>query len=356
MSTSAALELLTGRGLLPPLAAFVALGVAVFAIASRLAGHADAIAAATGLGRVFVGTLVLAASTSLPELATDVNAAWLGAVDIGVGDLMGSTLANMLILALADLAWRRRRVLDRVSPDHLLVGSLGILLTALAGAAIASGGGWLRVGHVGAETFAIVALYALGMRIAYVSRLVDGLAPSATAPERPASTAERADARPADGAPLRRAVVGFGIAALALLAVAPLLVVAAEALALESGAGQTAVGTLLVGFTTSFPEMAATVAAIRLGAADLAVGNVFGSNAFNMCVLAAMDLAYLPGPVLAAASAQHAVSAQLAVLAMALGLIAVARRGRGASRAPRVESVLIVATYVVAAALLARAA
>lgn len=349
MGATDVLELLTGRGLPLPLIAFVALGAAVFAVSSRLAAHADAIAETTGLGRVFVGTLVLAAATSLPELTVDVNAAVLGSVDIGVGDLMGSTLANMLILASADLVWRRHAILDRVSPDHALVGTLAIALTAIAGAAIASGGSWLRVGHVGVETIAIVALYAYGMRVVYATRV----AGPGVAPPSGASVGAASPDVPS-GSALQRALIGFGLATVGLLVTAPLLVISAEAIAVESGAGQTLVGTLLVGFTTSVPELAATVAAVRLGAYDLAVGNVFGSNAFNMCVLAAMDLAYLPGPVLAAASAQHVVSAQLAVIATGLGVLAVVRRGRGRARGPRVESVLIVATYVAAVLLLAR--
>src|SRR5688572_18173027 len=130
--------LLGGRGVWIPLAAFTAAGVMVFFAASRLARHADAIADATGLGRAWVGALLLAGSTSLPELITDVNAAVLGAIDLGIGDLFGSTLANMLLLATLDLAYRRRNVLDSVSPDHALIATLAMLLAAIAAAAIAS--------------------------------------------------------------------------------------------------------------------------------------------------------------------------------------------------------------------------
>lgn len=132
--------LLTGRGILLPLGAFLIGSIAVFAVASRLARHADAIADATGLGRLWIGALLLAASTSLPELVTDVNATLLGEIDIGVGDLMGSTLANMLILALLDIAYYRRRILRQVATEHVLVGTLAIGLTAAAGAAIATEG------------------------------------------------------------------------------------------------------------------------------------------------------------------------------------------------------------------------
>jgi cation:H+ antiporter len=91
----------------------------------------------------------------------------------------------------------------------------------------------------------------------------------------------------------------------ALLATAPLLVISAEAVAIESGLGDTAVGTLLVDFTTPFPEIAASVFAVRMGSIDLAVGNLFGSHAFNMFAMLPMDLACRPGPVLAAVSRGH---------------------------------------------------
>ncbi len=334
-------SLLSGRGVHVPIGAFLLVGVAVFAIASRLARHADAIADATGLGRLWIGTVLLAASTSLPELTTDVNAALLDAVDIGVGDLFGSTLANMLILALIDLGYRRRGVLANASPDHALVGTLAVVLTAVAGIAIALGG-WGRIGHVGIETLVIVMLYLLGMRAVYGNM-------QPTAPPEQLALGETSRTL------LRRGLVGFGMAAAGLLVTAPFLVLSAEALAIEAGLTETFVGTLLVGFTTSFPEIAASVAAVRLGALDLAVGNLLGSNAFNMCILLAMDLAYRPGPVLAHASPEHAVSAQLAVLAIALAVLGLlARRGRPPGLV-RIESVLIVLTYAGAAGVLASA-
>src|SRR5688572_18817234 len=163
-----ALAFLVGRGPLLPLAVFAGVGVAVFLVASRLARHADAVADATGLGRLWVGSVLLAASTSLPELTTDVNAAVLDTIDIGVGDLMGSTLANMLVLALLDLCYRRRQILDNASPNHALVATLAIVLTAMAGAAIVSGG-WGRIGHVGIETILIMTIYLVGIRSVYAN-------------------------------------------------------------------------------------------------------------------------------------------------------------------------------------------
>jgi len=334
------LSLLVANGLGPPLGAFLLLGALVFLIASRLARDADLIADATGLGRLWIGSLLLAGSTSLPELVTDINAALLGVPDIGVGDLLGSTMANMLILAGLDLAFPRRRILENVAVDHVLVGTLALVLTAMAGIAVTVGG-WGSIGHVGVETLVIGITYVLGMRIVYRSS-------AAGPPHDQLALGENRRTL------LREGLTGFALAATGMLVTAPLLVISAEAVALEAGLTQTAVGTLLVGFTTSFPEMAATVAAVRMGALDLAVGNIFGSNAFNMFVLLAMDLAYLPGPLLAAVSDSHGLSAQFAGLALALGMMGILGRSGRLVALVRLESVGILAAYAGLAWLLTR--
>jgi cation:H+ antiporter len=334
------LSLLTGHGVGPALLAFLVLGAAVFLAASRLAKHADAIADATGVGRVWVGSVLLAGSTSLPELVTDVNAAVLGAIDIGVGDLFGSTLANMLVLATLDIAYARRRLLHRVALDHSVVGSLAIVLTMIAAVAVVSGG-LFPLGPVGGDSVLILALYLFGMHAVF--RQTAGV----TAP--PEQLALGATRRTV----LWSGIRGFALGAVGIALVAPLVVLAAEAVALEAGQSQTMVGTTLVGFTTSFPEIAATVAAARLGAFDLAVGNIFGSNAFNMCLIFVMDVAYREGPLLASVSADHAFSAQVAVLALALGVMGMLARADRRIAVARIESLLIVAAYVGLVALLA---
>jgi cation:H+ antiporter len=337
---AAALGLLTGEGVWLPLAVFIATGALVFLIASRLARHADAIADATGLGRVWIGAVLLAASTSLPELTTDVSAAALHTPDIGVGDLMGSTMANMLILALLDLVFARRRILQQVALDHTLVCTLAIVMTGMAGVAIAAGGIG-RIGPVGLDTALIAGVYLFGMHAVYRAARVKTM---------PAQQLELGES---SGTLLRSGVIGMVLAAVGLLVLAPVVVVAAEAVAIEAGLTTTFVGTLLVGITTSFPEMAASVAAVHMGALDLAVGNIFGSNAFNMCILFAMDLAYRDGPLLAGVSRDHVLGAQLAVLCLSLGMMGILARAERRIAVVRIESLLIVGAYAGGAWLLA---
>lgn len=325
------LELLTGQGPLVPALALLAVGVCVFAVAARLAHAADAIATETGLGGLWTGTMALAAATSLPEVLTNLNAGLLEAPDIGVGDLVGASLANLLILAVLDLVFARRRILHTVAEEHAQVGLLGILLMGLVALAILTRG-WGRLGHLGLDTIAVAAVYVGGMR------LIHGRDP-----------ARAARARPPEGRggtrTLRAAGLRFAGGAVGLAALAPLLVLSAEAVSREAGLSTTFVGTLLVGLTTTAPELAATVSAVRLGALDLAVGNVFGSVSFNMLVLLVADTAYRGGPVLAAVSRDHVLTVLLGILCLALGLMGILSRAERRPGPARLESALIVAAY-----------
>lgn len=92
-----------------------------------------------------------------------------------------------------------------------------------------------------------------------------------------------------------------------IIVAGPFLAEAAGELAELSGLGTTFVGSTMVALSTSLPELVATVAAVRMGAFDLAIGNVFGSNAFNMALFVPLDLAQ-SGPLLGLASATHAVT------------------------------------------------
>ena len=112
-------------------AAIVILGASNF-----LAKSADVIAFKTGLGRAFIGVVLLATATSLPELGTGVSAITLGEPDLAVGDAFGSNLFNLLIIGLLDLYWRNGPILGSVSISAVLIGSLGIVVIALGATAM----------------------------------------------------------------------------------------------------------------------------------------------------------------------------------------------------------------------------
>ncbi|HWP62163.1 MAG TPA: sodium:calcium antiporter [Candidatus Binatia bacterium] len=345
---------------------FALSGLVVALAGVELARDGDEIAERTGLGGLFVGSLLLAGATSLPEVATDVSAGLTGNPDIAVGDLFGSSMANMAILGLLDLV-HRRRVWPRVGLGHARVAAIAIGLTAIALLGILVRPGH-RIGWIGLEPLLIVALYVAAM--AWIRRTRPGRTSergesqheSATRPSRPTPPAP-AEPTPGDelllptgwaevpGRPLAVTVGRFGLASLAVLFAAPLLAVSAGELAAATGLGQTFVGTFLVAATTSAPELVASLAAVRIGAHDLAVGNLFGSNAFNMLALLAADLAYTGGPILDAVSPGQAVAGVGAILLMAIALTAIVHGAETRLRRLEPDAVLLLASYVVLATL-----
>jgi cation:H+ antiporter len=147
-------------------------------------------------------------------------------------------------------------------------------------------------------------------------------------------------------APAAPAILRFGLATLVVVAAAPAFAWSAKRIAGLTGLGTTFVGTWLVGLATSLPELVTAVAAVRLGAVDLAVGNLFGSNAFNMVVFVAMDAAHPGGSIFAVLDPVHALTALLAVVLMALGLAAIVLRSEGRRSLLEPGSALMIVVYL----------
>jgi cation:H+ antiporter len=331
--------------------------LAVFAVASAvivaagiaLAQSGDEIAGRTGLGGFLVGMLLLATATSLPELATGVSAALDRAPDLAVGNLLGSSMANMAILAVIDLA-HRGRVWPTVGIAHARLASIAIALTALAVLAVLSPSG-IALGWVGIETVLIVAAYIAAA--AWISRSpgegrrARDISGEIISPIRWASEVVA-------GHSLRFEIAVFAIAAGVILAMAPILTLSAEGIAKETGIGETFIGALALAATTSLPELVASLAAIRIGAYDLAVGNLFGSNAFNMTILLGVDLAYTPGPILAVVDPSQVIAGVGAILLMAIALAAVVHGTRTRFRKLEPDAVVLLVAYVLLLAALWR--
>jgi cation:H+ antiporter len=261
---------------------------------------------------MLIGSILLAGTTSLPELTVDISAIRLQAADLAVGDLLGSSLMNLLILALLDLTSHSRgRMLSPQSAAHALGGGVSAALSCLVAVGLSLSPAWKAValGGIGIPLWLVLGAYGLGIRLIYLDQRIA----VRTAHEHgvPPPSAVRT---------LRAAVVGFLVCAVVILVAGPQLAHAADQLAQRSGLGGTFVGTTLVALSTSLPELVSSMAALRLGAHDLAIGNVFGSNAFNMILLIPLDLAQ-PGSLLAGLSPTHALTCMTAVLATQIAVL-----------------------------------
>lgn len=293
-------------------AQFLSLAAVVAGAGVVLARAADAIAERTRLGRLLVGSIALAAATSLPELSVDIAAVRAGHSDLAAGDLFGSSLMNLLILAGIDLCRRNgRKMLSREAASHALSATLGIALTGLAGCAVLTAGRIpsAETARISGWSWAILVAYLLGARMLFVDQRISARVAMGTTTER----------TPRAG-PLRQSLVVFTAAASVLVVAGPRLAEVADSLSDRTGLGGTFVGTTLVALTTSLPELVASLTAVRLGALDLAIGNALGSNAFNMILFVPLDVVH-SGPFFQALSPTHAVTAFAVVIATSIAVL-----------------------------------
>lgn len=287
---------------------FILTSAVIVYAATQLAKYGDVIAVRTKLGGMFVGTLLLAAVTSLPEVLTTISALWEGAPDLAAGNLLGSNMFNMLLLAVLDMVHSKQRLLRKAAFKHALSGSLAMFMIGLAVFFILANID-IKVGWVGADSMILIAVYIGAIRLLQTNPLA-GSQPPAQAQELPAGIPS-----------LRKALTGFGLAAAALIIVTPLMVNSSVRIADITGLGTTFVGTTLVALVTSLPEMVTTIAAAKFGADDMAVGNLFGSNLFNMAALGLTDLFYLQGRFLGVVSPAFLLVGLLGLIMTGMGLI-----------------------------------
>ena len=286
---------------------------------TQLTRYGDAIADKTGIGATWIGVVLLASVTSLPELVTGLSSVTLAGVpEIAVGDVLGSCVFNLLILVLLDVIYRRETIYTHASQGHILSAGFGIMLLGFVGfnLLLASNGARWSVAHVGAYTPVLLLIYAVAMRTVfrYEQREVGRF------------TEEVADQYP--HLTLAQVILRYAAAAAVVVAAGVWLPYIAESMAVQMDWHQTFVGTLMVALVTSVPEMVVTVAALRLGALDMAIGNLLGSNLFNVMILAVDDIAYLDGPLLSAVSPIHAASALSAMMMTGIAIVGLLYRPR----------------------------
>lgn len=283
----------------------------------KLARYGDIIGEKAGWSGNLAGLLLLSTVTSLPELATGISAAgFANQPDIAVGDVFGSCVFNLLILAFLDAMRRREPLYGSVSQNHILSAAFGMGLISVAGAALVLGkrlDGFV-LWQVGIVSPVIVVLYVLAMRAIH------------TQDKRHGDDTRHADQGGEIG--MRRAIMLYAASALAVVAAGGYLPFVATRLSALMGWESSFVGTLFVAAATSMPELSVAITALRIGQVDMAVGSILGSNMFNMVMLAVDDVAYRSGPLLSAVSPVHATTVFVALAMSGLVIGALVTRTR----------------------------
>jgi cation:H+ antiporter len=297
--------------------AFIACSGIIVVCGTNLSRYGDVIAEKTGLGRAWIGLILMAGVTSLPELITGISSVTLaGAPDIAVGDVIGSCVFNLSLIALMDILQGRRPIFQKAEHGHTLTAGFGIILTGLASYSILANAQIPAVGHVGLYTLAILLIYVIGIRSVFIFEKK----------KLAAFVGEIAAAARYDHVATREAALKYALNALIIVGAATALPFIGDRLAMETGLGKSFFGTIFIAMTTSLPELVVAIAALRIGAADMAIANLFGSNMFNIFILAIDDLCYTEGPLLSHVSLNHAITGFMAVIMTGIAMVSLTYR------------------------------
>lgn len=299
------------------LAEFFLCAAVIVVSGTFLSRYGDVLSEKVGLGRAWIGLILMASVTSLPELINGISSVTIADVpDIAIGDLMGSCVFNLSLIALMDALYRPGPIFMIAEHGHILSAGFGMILIGIAAVSIFMGPDLPALGHIGLYTPLIIFIYFVGIRSVYLfeKRKIAEFAEGLSKVDVYAHVS------------LKEAVVKYVLNAAVIIVAATILPFLGDRLAAASGLGRSFVGTFFIGITTSMPELVVSVASLRIGAADMAIANLFGSNMFNMFILAIDDLFYGKGPLLSYVSGSHSVTAIMALIMTGIAIVALTYR------------------------------
>ncbi|BAZ94044.1 sodium/calcium exchanger membrane region [Thiohalobacter thiocyanaticus] len=325
--------------------AFSAAALVIVTAGSRLARVADELADRTGLGEALFGIFLLAGVTSLPDFAATLSAALDARPDLAMSNVMGSMAVNLVFLGIADVVYRKANLEHAAaSPTTLMLAALLIVLLTLPLLAIATPP--VALGGVHPVTPIIVAAYLFGLHLVMRSE------------ERP-MWFPRHTRQTVPDKPVHHRRGGLSLAWLSFIVLAAVtglagwvLMEAAKVISDQSGLSETLVGGLFTAVATSTPELVTTIAAIRAGALTLAVSNIFGTNCFNMLVVAAADAGYPGGPIYHDMAPVQMTWGLVSILMTGILLLGLVRRETYGIGRIGFESALILTIYAAALAII----
>ena len=332
--------------------AFLATAAVVVLAGTRLSIYGDALGDRTGLGSGLVGLVFLAAVTSLPELVVSLTSVIQASdlaqgADLATGNMLGSNVFNLLILAFVVLLFPRKFDPTRLDSPHTDTTVYGLVMLGLFAAAfLATQAGELLIPGLRCSW------PTLALPAAYIFILLRE--------HRQQSGGEtEAGHLPAEDQlahlPAGRFYSVLGFLCLLIIGGGIVLSLLGSRMALppeQGGFGLEAslIGTIFLAISTSLPELVISFASVRMGFLDMAVGNVLGSNLFNLLIIFVADVALRGGSLLKHASANHWTSVGLILLLTLLAGRLLRTKKRGSTVA--VALVMVVA-YIAAMAVFA---
>ncbi|MDP4575390.1 sodium:calcium antiporter [Qipengyuania sp. G39] len=319
--------------------------VLIALVGTRMAGLADTLADRTGFGEALVGSVLLGAGTSIAGIVTSASTAASGAPDLAVSNAMGGIAAQTMFLAVADVAYRKVN-LEHAAASPVNLGQSTVLIILMVLPIMAWVSPPFAILGVNPLTPVLVMVYLVGLHNAHRIKQRPMWLPRKTDATRDEDDDECDDRRPLA---LLFAIFGGMVAVVGLCG----YVVGTAGLELSGrlGISQGVVGALGTAIVTSLPELVTTIAAVRKGALQLAVGGIIGGNMFDALFIAASDVAYREGSIYNAMSERSVFWISLSILMTGILLLGLLRRERQGPGGIGWESVLLIGLWLGGAAL-----
>jgi len=294
------------------IAGFLFCTVLITLSGTQLSKYGNRLADLTGLSKAWIGLILMATVTSLPELVTGLSAVIVvKAPDLAAGNILGSCAFNLLILSVLDVMVKKP-ITSLVKTSHLVTGSFSIILLGTAAVAVLLVSETPDLLWFSPFSVLIVFLYLAAMRGIFLHEKANP------------SEEDKKSNSAGNGKGLMRAIAIYSIHAVVVIAAALFLPYFGENIAQKTGMSDSFFGTLFLAITTSLPELVISISALRIGALDMAMGNLLGSNVFNILVFAINDFFYTEGPLYKVISDTHLLSVLVSMImtaVVAIGLV-----------------------------------
>ena len=305
-----------------------------------LTRRADMLADRSGLGEVIAGAVFLGVTTSLSGTVTSVTAATEGAASLSISNALGGIAAETAFLAIADITYRRAN-LEHAAAELTNLVLVTLLMLTLSIPLLAYSMPAFTIGAVHPASLILIVTYVAGLRLSQQVRASPMWHPAQT----PETRRDLPDVEE-EGAPSTARLAAEFLVLMGTVGIAG-WVIAETALELsaQTGMSQAIMGTLFTSVATSLPELVTTLAAVRRGALQLAVGGIIGGNTYDVLFLALSDAAYREGSLYHAMEPRHVFLIALALAMSAVLLLGLLRREKSGAGNIGFESVLVLAIY-----------
>jgi len=322
----------------------IACAAIILVMSNYLTKSADIVAIRTGIGRSFIGIVLLATATSLPELGTGVSSiAFWNSPDLAAGDAFGSNIFNLLIIALLDIYCRDKPILSGRTQSTAIIGTLGILIISISILGIITHSLGFRFSNLVISPISVLMFLFLlsSMYLIFTREKNHGSTGHRNQPDYSSIS-------------MTKTIVVYLISSVVVILAAVWLAKTGDALTHSMGWDATFIGTQFLALSTSLPELAASIAAVRINAPELALSNLLGSNLFNMgFILFVDDIALTSNTLWASISELHSITAIFAIMMTGVVVLCLlSKENRRLNRFLTLEALVLICLYLISSGII----